>query len=50
MGVFCGAKDGVGSSYNELAYSIGKKLANLSIGLVYGGAKSGLWGLLLTLL
>ena len=44
MGVFCGAKDGVGSSYNELAYSIGKKLANLSIGLVYGGAKIGLMG------
>ena len=41
VGVFCGSKNGASGSYTELAVSLGRRLAELSIGLVYGGAKNG---------
>ena len=44
VGVFCGSKNGASGSYTELAVSLGRRLAELSIGLVYGGAKIGLMG------
>ena len=44
IGVFCGAKDGVGGSYNELATLIGQKFVHRDVGLVYGGARVGLMG------
>ena len=46
IGIFCGAKEGAGKSYIDLAVSLGCKLSDLGIGLVYGGAKVGLMGAL----
>lgn len=42
--VFCGSSFGTDPIYEEQAYQLGKKLAEEHIGLVYGGAKSGLMG------
>lgn len=42
--VFCGSSFGNESVYEEQAYALGKKLAEEQIGLVYGGAISGLMG------
>lgn len=44
--VFCGAKDGQGTVYKNLASEIGKNLVKLDIGLIYGGANIGLMGTL----
>ena len=42
--VFCGSNFGTENIYEEQAYQLGKTLASNNIGLVYGGAKSGLMG------
>lgn len=42
--VFCGSSSGTESIYEVQAYTLGKTLARLNIGLVYGGAKVGLMG------
>lgn len=42
--VFCGSNLGNDRVYEEQAYLLGKTLASLGIGVVYGGAKLGLMG------
>jgi len=42
--VFCGSSFGTDKIYEEQAYELGKKLAYEQIGLVYGGAITGLMG------
>lgn len=42
--VFCGARLGTDTCYEEQATALGKALANQNIGLVYGGADLGLMG------
>lgn len=42
--VFCGSSTGTDRIYEEQAYLLGKTLADLGIGLVYGGARVGLMG------
>jgi uncharacterized protein (TIGR00730 family) len=42
--VFCGSSSGSSSGYSETAWSVGKLLAKLGIGLVYGGGRVGLMG------
>ncbi len=42
--VFCGSSAGTERIYEQQAYALGKTLAQLNIGLVYGGAKVGLMG------
>ncbi|MBL4576483.1 MAG: TIGR00730 family Rossman fold protein [Opitutaceae bacterium] len=42
--VYCGSRSGHSREYLEQAKLLGKKLAERSIGLVYGGAKNGLMG------
>lgn len=42
--VFCGSSFGTEPIYKHQAYELGKKLAEEQIGLVYGGANSGLMG------
>jgi hypothetical protein len=42
--VFCGASPGRGAAYLDLAASVGAGLAELGIGLVYGGGRVGLMG------
>jgi uncharacterized protein (TIGR00730 family) len=42
--VFCGASPGRGSTYIELASSVGAGLARHGIGVVYGGGRVGLMG------
>jgi len=44
--VFCGASPGRGTTYVELAESVGAGLAARGIGLVYGGGRVGLMGAL----
>ena len=42
--VFCGSSSGTDPVFEARAYETGKLLANLGIGLVYGGARVGLMG------
>jgi uncharacterized protein (TIGR00730 family) len=42
MTVFCGSRDGNKPHFLELAFSVGKALAEHSVSLVYGGGSSGL--------
>ena len=42
--VYCGSSFGAGRNYEEAARQIGYLLADRSIGIVYGGAKIGLMG------
>ena len=42
--VFCGSRPGVRPAYTAAAEELGRLLANLGIGLVYGGASVGLMG------
>ncbi|MFP3590815.1 TIGR00730 family Rossman fold protein [Chryseobacterium sp. SIMBA_038] len=42
--VFCGSSFGTDKIYEEQAYELGKQLATQKIGLVYGGAITGLMG------
>lgn len=42
--VFCGSSKGTEGIYEEHAYLLGKALADLDIGVVYGGTKIGLMG------
>lgn len=44
VAVYCGSAMGKSAIYAEKAYELGKALANTGIGLVYGGANSGLMG------
>jgi uncharacterized protein (TIGR00730 family) len=44
--VFCGAKDGRGIFYKNLANEVGKNIVTSGMDLVYGGAKVGLMGVL----
>lgn len=42
--VFCGSSAGKNGKYTEVAFLLGKILAQKNIGVVYGGAKIGLMG------
>ena len=42
--VYCGASTGIKKEYVEAAMEMGKTLSNSNIGLVYGGASTGLMG------
>ena len=42
--VFAGAASGVDPLYGNAAYDLGKTVAGLGMGLVYGGGRSGLMG------
>lgn len=42
--VFCGSSSGTDEVFEKYAYALGKTLADQHIGLVYGGAKVGLMG------
>jgi uncharacterized protein (TIGR00730 family) len=42
VGVFCGAQKGTENKYTDFAYECGKRLAENSIRVVYGGSNSGL--------
>jgi uncharacterized protein (TIGR00730 family) len=42
--VFCGSSSGTEKIFEDQAYALGKTLAQLNIGLVYGGARVGLMG------
>lgn len=44
--VFCGASEGKSPEYKENAMALGAHLAELNIGLVYGGASIGIMGAL----
>ena len=44
--VFCGSKSGNNIKYLKLANTLGKKLAERNINVIYGGGKSGLMGAL----
>jgi uncharacterized protein (TIGR00730 family) len=44
IAVFCAAADGARTIYRTVAIELGKTLARLGIGLIYGGAKVGLMG------
>ncbi|MBY0506764.1 MAG: TIGR00730 family Rossman fold protein [Bryobacteraceae bacterium] len=46
MCVFCGSSTGARPSYREAALTLGSELARRGIGLVYGGGKNGLMGVL----
>jgi uncharacterized protein (TIGR00730 family) len=46
ISVFCGSSFGNDPVFEEVAYALGKALANNNIGLVYGGANVGLMGVL----
>lgn len=42
--VFCGSSSGSNAVYSEAAWAVGRLLAKLGIGLVYGGGRVGLMG------
>ena len=44
VAVFCGSSDAVDASYLELAYGVGRALAEAEIAVVYGGGATGLMG------
>ena len=44
--VFCGSADGADASYVQTAKELGQRMADAGMGLVYGGATSGLMGVL----
>ena len=44
--VYCGSSDGVDDSYRQAATELGFNLAGAGVGLVYGGGRVGLMGLL----
>lgn len=44
IAVFCAAADGARPIYREVAQAVGEALAARGIGLIYGGAKVGLMG------
>tara|TARA_Y100000766_G_C18842185_1_gene573731 strand:- start:283 stop:816 length:534 start_codon:yes stop_codon:yes gene_type:complete len=44
--VFCGSKNGSNAAYSQAAYDLGRKMAQLKIDLVYGGASNGLMGVI----
>jgi uncharacterized protein (TIGR00730 family) len=44
IAVFCAAANGVRPQYREVAEQFGRRLGELGIGLIYGGAKVGLMG------
>jgi uncharacterized protein (TIGR00730 family) len=44
--VYCGSSGAVDARYREAAYELGTRLAAAGIGLVYGGGRVGLMGLL----
>ena len=42
--IFCGSSSGTDSRFEQMAFDLGRNMANRGIGLVYGGAKIGLMG------
>jgi uncharacterized protein (TIGR00730 family) len=44
ISVFCGSSFGTASVYKDIAFELGRTLAQQNIGLVYGGANVGLMG------
>lgn len=46
IGVFCGARAGNGNAYVDVARVVGERLAEERFGLVYGGGRVGLMGVM----
>jgi uncharacterized protein (TIGR00730 family) len=46
IAVFCGARAGLASSYGEEAAAVGREIVRAGAGLVYGGGRVGLMGVL----
>ena len=44
VAVFCSAADGARPAYREAAAALGRRLAEMQVGLIYGGADVGLMG------
>ncbi|MEL6300414.1 MAG: TIGR00730 family Rossman fold protein [Pseudomonadota bacterium] len=44
IAVFCGSRSGASTSFGDAAHAFGEQLAARNIGLVYGGASTGLMG------
>lgn len=44
VAVFCGARDGSSEHYGQMAFELGKRLAQNNLKLVYGGGRVGLMG------
>ncbi|MEE2694329.1 MAG: TIGR00730 family Rossman fold protein [Pseudomonadota bacterium] len=44
--MFCGSREGGSESYGSLARDLGRSLACRGVGLVYGGGRAGLMGIL----
>ena len=44
VAVFCGSSDAVDKAYLELAFAVGRTLAEQGIAVVYGGGATGLMG------
>ena len=44
--VFCGSNFGQGTKYRESAVALGHALSDRGLGLVYGGGKVGLMGVI----
>lgn len=44
--IFCGSSEGVRSDYAELAHQLGRSMAHQGMGLVYGGGRRGLMGVI----
>jgi uncharacterized protein (TIGR00730 family) len=44
LAVFCGAREGLAEHYQQMAFNLGKKLAQSNVKLVYGGGRVGLMG------
>ena len=46
IAVFCGARAGVSTSYADEAAAVGREIARAGAGLVFGGGRVGLMGVL----
>src|SRR5947209_5849788 len=46
IGVFCGARTGNGNVYADVAKSVGERIADERFGIVYGGGRVGLMGVI----
>ncbi|MBV9271450.1 MAG: TIGR00730 family Rossman fold protein [Candidatus Eremiobacteraeota bacterium] len=46
IGIFCGARTGNGNGYVEIARSVGERIADERFGIVYGGGRVGLMGVI----
>jgi len=46
IGIFCGARTGNGNTYAAVAKSVGERIAEERFGIVYGGGRVGLMGVI----